>query len=66
MAAQKHKGATPATALLRQRGVEFAVHEFTHMTGDRNYGTVAAESLGIDARRVFKTLLAKVDGSPPP
>jgi Cys-tRNA(Pro)/Cys-tRNA(Cys) deacylase len=51
---------------LRQRGVDFAVHEFDHSAGERNYGTVAAESLGIDADRVFKTLLAKVDGSPSP
>jgi Cys-tRNA(Pro)/Cys-tRNA(Cys) deacylase len=51
---------------LRQRGVDFAVHEFDHSSGERNYGAVAAESLGIDADRVFKTLLAKVDGSPSP
>lgn len=64
MAAHKHKhtGGTPATALLRRHGVEFTLHEFTHSPGERNYGLVAAESLGIDAGRVFKTLLAKVDG----
>ncbi|MEO5838286.1 MAG: Cys-tRNA(Pro) deacylase [Acidimicrobiales bacterium] len=66
MAAQKHKGSTPATALLRQRGVEFAVHEFIHAAGERSYGIAAAESLGVEAGRVFKTLLAKVDGSSPP
>ena len=66
MAARKPKGGTPATALLSRHGVEFAVHEFTHAPGERNYGLVAAESLGVDAGRVFKTLLAKVDGSPPP
>ena len=66
MAAHKPKGGTPATAILSRRGVEFAVHEFTHTPGERNYGLVAAESLGVDAGRVFKTLLAKVDGSPPP
>ena len=63
MAAHKHKGGTPATSLLSRHGVEFAVHEFTHAPGERNYGLVAAESLDIDAARVFKTLLAKVDGS---
>ena len=66
MAAQKHKGSTRATALLREHGVEFAVHEFTHVAGERNYGVVAAESLGIAADRVFKTLLATVEGMPSP
>ena len=64
MAAQKHPGGTPATTVLSRLGVEFAVHEFTHAPGDRHYGLVAAEALGIDGARVFKTLLAKVDGSP--
>ena len=66
MAAHKHKGGTPATALLSRHGVEFVVHEFTHAPGERNYGLVAAEALGVDPGRVFKTLLAKVDGSPSP
>ena len=57
MAAQQ-KGSTPATTLLRDRGVEFAVHEFAHAAGERNYALVAAEGLGIAAERVFKTLLA--------
>ena len=66
MPADKHKGGTPATSLLRTRGVEFALHEFPHGNTDRNYGVVAAEALGIGADRVFKTLLAKVDGLPAP
>ena len=64
MAAHKHKGSTRATALLREHGLEFALHEFAHAAGDRNYGVVAAESLGIEADRVFKTLLATVEGLP--
>lgn len=61
MAAQQ-KGSTPATTLLHDRGVEFAVHEFAHAAGERNYALVAAEGLGIAAERVFKTLLARVEG----
>jgi Cys-tRNA(Pro)/Cys-tRNA(Cys) deacylase len=38
------------------------VHEFAHTPGERNYGTAAAESLGIEADRLFKTLLASIDG----
>jgi len=57
---------TPATVLLRQLSVGFAEHEFAPSAGDRSYGTVAAESLGIEPDRVFKTLLASVEGLPAP
>jgi Cys-tRNA(Pro)/Cys-tRNA(Cys) deacylase len=66
VAARKDKGATPATVLLRNRGVEFALHEFNHPPGDRNYGRVAAEALDVAPDRVFKTLLATVEGLVPP
>lgn len=62
MTTQRSKGGTPATAALLQAGVEFRVHEFAHEPGERNYGIVAAEALGIDPDQVFKTLLVKVDG----
>ena len=48
--------------LLHQAGVEFRVHEFEQDPADRNYGAVAAEALGADPDRVFKTLLVQVDG----
>jgi Cys-tRNA(Pro)/Cys-tRNA(Cys) deacylase len=66
VAADKHRGGTPATSLLRTRGVEFALHEFSHGNTDRNYGLVAADALGVAADRVFKTLLATIDGLPSP
>jgi len=66
VASNPPKANTPATSLLRQRSVGFAVHEFAHGPGERNYGTVAAESLGIEPDRVFKTLLASVEGLAPP
>jgi Cys-tRNA(Pro)/Cys-tRNA(Cys) deacylase len=56
------KGATPATVMLQQAGVDFRIHEFDHDPGERNYGIVAAEALGIDPDQVFKTLLAQVEG----
>ena len=43
-------------------GVEFAVHEFAHEPSSRNYGIEAAEALGVEHDRVFKTLLADVMG----
>lgn len=36
----------------------FEVHD------DRNYGKAAAAALGVEEERVFKTLLAEVDGKP--
>ncbi len=60
------KGGTPATVALRQAGVAFELHEFGHEAGEGNYGRAAAEALGVDPDRVFKTLLATVDGSAAP
>ena len=54
------KGATPAIVMLEAAGVTFAVTEFHHEPGERNYGQVAAEALGIDPDRVFKTLVANL------
>ena len=52
------KGGTPALVALRAAGVEFVVHEFHHDPGEKNYGLVAAEALGVEPERVFKTLLS--------
>jgi Cys-tRNA(Pro)/Cys-tRNA(Cys) deacylase len=53
---------TPATVELHRLGVEFRIHEFDHDPAERSYGLAAARSLGVDADRVFKTLLADVSG----
>ena len=63
--AAKARGGTPAMLFLRRHGVEFEVHEFEHDGSDRNFGAIAAAALGVDADRVFKTLLASVDRLPP-
>jgi len=55
---------TPAVALVQRKGVEHAVHEYAHGAADGGYGREAAEKLGVDERRVLKTLLALVDGKP--
>lgn len=53
---------TPATALLVRHGVAHTVHSYTHGSGAA-YGPEAAELLGLDPARVFKTLVAEVDGA---
>ena len=53
---------TPATAVLTAAGVPFVLHPYTHDPSSASYGTEAAEALGIDPARVFKTLMATVDG----
>jgi Cys-tRNA(Pro)/Cys-tRNA(Cys) deacylase len=43
------------------------VHAFEHeppTRGSTSFGLQAAEALGVDPRRVFKTLVALVDGAP--
>jgi Cys-tRNA(Pro)/Cys-tRNA(Cys) deacylase len=61
--ARTRGASTPATAALTQAGVAFTVHAYDHDPATPSYGTEAAEALGVDARRVFKTLLADVDGT---
>lgn len=53
---------TPATALLAKRKVPYTLHSYDHDPRHDSYGLEAAEALGIEAARVFKTLVAEVDG----
>ncbi|WP_433275672.1 Cys-tRNA(Pro) deacylase [Pseudonocardia xinjiangensis] len=53
---------TQATALLAKQRVEHRLHSYTHGSGQA-YGPEAAELLGLDPARVFKTLVADVDGA---
>lgn len=53
---------TPATALLDAERVHYEVHSYPHRAGEA-YGQEAARALGLDPARVFKTLVAEVDGS---
>jgi Cys-tRNA(Pro)/Cys-tRNA(Cys) deacylase len=52
---------TPATALLARHGVEHRLHSYDG-TGAA-YGPEAAQALGLAPERVFKTLVAEVDGA---
>ena len=53
---------TPATVALTVAGIAFTEHEYRHGPAHTNYGLEAAEVLGIEPDRVFKTLLVEVDG----
>lgn len=55
-------GGTPATVALAAAGIAFEVRSYEHDPRTTSYGTEAAEALGADPARVFKTLLASLDG----
>ncbi|MFI9272416.1 Cys-tRNA(Pro) deacylase [Kitasatospora sp. NPDC052896] len=63
-AAKKQRGGagTPATVALESAGVPFTVHAYQHDPAAASYGEEAAQALGVPAERVFKTLVAEVDG----
>ncbi len=62
MARKTTTQATPATAALTAAGVSFVLHPYTHNPSAAGYGVEAAEALGIEPFRVFKTLVADVEG----
>ncbi|MCJ1682713.1 Cys-tRNA(Pro) deacylase [Rathayibacter sp. VKM Ac-2928] len=53
---------TPATLALTAAGIAFVPREYRHDPGAASYGGEAAEALGVEPERVFKTLLVDVDG----
>ncbi|KUN70951.1 aminoacyl-tRNA deacylase [Streptomyces canus] len=56
-------GGTPATVALTAAGVPFTVHAYDHDPSHPSYGEEAAEAMGVSPDRVFKTLVADVDGA---
>jgi Cys-tRNA(Pro)/Cys-tRNA(Cys) deacylase len=54
---------TTATLALERAKVTFALHEYAHDPRHDSYGLEASEALGVSPERVFKTLVAAVDGS---
>jgi Cys-tRNA(Pro)/Cys-tRNA(Cys) deacylase len=53
---------TPAVAAAERAGIAFELHEYAHDAAAESYGLEAAEKLGVDPARVFKTLVVSVDG----
>ena len=53
---------TPATALLARENVTHALHPYPHDPRADSYGAEAATALGVEPGRLFKTLIASIDG----
>lgn len=56
------QGGTRATEQLAKLGIKHAVHRYRHDPRHASYGLEASEALGVPPERVFKTLIADVDG----
>src|SRR5690554_7778923 len=52
---------TPATKVLDKARVNYSLHRYEHDPQAESYGGEAAEKLGLDPARVFKTLLASTE-----
>ena len=53
---------TPAVRVLEAAKVTFTLHEYEHNPDADSFGLEAASKLGVSPERVFKTLVAQVDG----
>ena len=56
-------GGTPATVALTRAGVPFTPRPYDHDPRAASYGLEAAAALGVAPERVYKTLMARVDGA---
>ncbi|MEY8215331.1 MAG: Cys-tRNA(Pro) deacylase [Colwellia sp.] len=54
---------TPAINIAKKSKVFYKVHEYTHDSSHESYGIEAAEKLGVEEVRVFKTLVVSVDNN---
>ena len=55
---------TPAIRVLESAGLWFRVHPYERSDELRDFGREAADALGVEHDRVFKTLIVQGDGSP--
>src|SRR5881227_1879606 len=54
---------TPAVEAARNAGIEYRLHEYEGVeVGEGDYALAVAAALGVEPGRLFKTLLASVDG----
>ncbi len=53
----RRSSGTPATDALDRAGVAYTTHSYQHDPAAASYGLEAAEQLGVDPSRVFKTLV---------
>ena len=52
---------TPAINLAKKAKIKYTIHEYSHDSSAESYGLEAAEKLGIDAKKVFKTLVVMTE-----
>jgi Cys-tRNA(Pro)/Cys-tRNA(Cys) deacylase len=52
---------TPAIEAAERAGAAFTLHEYEHDPRAEAYGLEAAEKLGVDPARVFKTIVVSLD-----
>jgi Cys-tRNA(Pro)/Cys-tRNA(Cys) deacylase len=63
MASRRSGGqGTPATVAATQAGIAFTLHPYEAAGDESSYGEAAADALGVSHERLFKTLVAEVDG----
>lgn len=54
---------TPAVEAARRAGIEYRLHEYEGVEhGEGDYALAVAQALGVEPSRLYKTLLASVDG----
>jgi Cys-tRNA(Pro)/Cys-tRNA(Cys) deacylase len=53
---------TPATAVLARQKIAHTLHPYPHDPRADSYGEEAATALGVAPGRLFKTLIASIDG----
>lgn len=54
---------TPAIELAEKRKISYTLHQYQHDPRATSFGLEAAEALGQDANKVFKTLLVSLNGN---
>jgi Cys-tRNA(Pro)/Cys-tRNA(Cys) deacylase len=60
----KMSKSTRATQALEKLGVKFTLHTYDYDSSADRIGLQAAEALGVEPKRMLKTLMAEVDGKP--